>query len=155
MERTPPSLDRRIQGAIDGWVEMLSFEIEITRFEPGLATSRTTTSDAGEAELAVRLGAREACVILVARHDGAISRGELHVWLAGGRALVRLDEHREWYATDPAWSASAAPPEWEFRDSDGTSFSAPTSETVSRSQAMDVLTFWPRAGEMLPGLTWI
>jgi hypothetical protein len=132
----------------------MSFEIEITRFEPELATSRTTTSDAGEAELAVRTGAGEACVILVARHDGAISLGELHVWLAAGRALLRVDEHREWYATDPAWSASAASPESEFRDSDGTSFSTPTSETVSQSQALDAMAFWLRAGEMLPDLTW-
>ncbi|HEX6040015.1 hypothetical protein, partial [Longimicrobium sp.] len=115
------------------------YEIEITRFVPAPVVSVTTTGIAAEAERVVRLDAVEPCVVLVAHHDGSVSRGEFYVWLSAGRALVRLDEHRERHAMDPAHADSAAGGDAWFRDSDGTTFPAQAGETVSRSQAMDAL----------------
>lgn len=100
------------------------------------------------------MDAGEPCVVLVARHDGAVSRGEFHIWLSAGRALVRLDEHREWHAMDSAWPEFAAGGDAWFSDSNGTAFPAQAAETVSRSHAMDALAFWLQTGQMLPSLTW-
>jgi hypothetical protein len=80
-------------------------------------------------------------VVLVAHHDGAVSPGEFHIWLSAGRALVRLDEHREWHAMDSAHAGFAAGGDAWFADSDGTTFPAQTAETVSRPQAVNALAF--------------
>jgi hypothetical protein len=102
----------------------------------------------------VRTGAREPCVVTVAHRDGKVSYGEFHLWLSSGRALVRLDEHREWHATDRDGAATGGSGDVEFRDTDGSAFSASFGETVTRSQALDALAFWLRTGGMLPDLTW-
>jgi hypothetical protein len=133
----------------------VTYDIEITGFAPDARTSRTAVSTAEEAWTAARAAeARDPCVLLVGRRSGNVSHGDFHVWLAGDRALVRLDEHREWRAMDPARVASAEMGDTWFRDSDGTPFPAQDAEAVSRSQAMDALAFWLKAGQMLPGLTW-
>jgi hypothetical protein len=118
-------------------MRMMIYEIEITRFAPEPVASVTTTGIAAEAERVVRADAGEPCVVLVAHHDGAASRGEFHIWLSAGRALVRLDEHREWHAMEPAWAEFTAGGDAWFRDSDGTEFPAQAAETISRSRAMD------------------
>lgn len=110
------------------------YEIEIARFAPRPVASVTTTGIAAEAERVVRADVCDPCVVLVAHHDGAVSRGEFHIWLSVGRALVRLDEHREWHAMDPAWAEFAAGGDAWFRDSDGTTFRAQAAEAISRSQ---------------------
>lgn len=130
------------------------YEIEITRFAPAPVTSVMTTGSAAKAERVVWADATESCLVLVARYHGAVSRGELHVWLSAGRALVRLDEHRDWHATDSAWAESAAGGDAWFTDSDGATFRAQAAETISQPQAMDALVFWLQTGQMLPGLTW-
>jgi hypothetical protein len=156
-----PGVGGRGWGAVDErwhlprWVWMMIYEIEITRFAPGPVASVTTTGSAAEVARVVRADVCEPCVVLVAHHDGAVSRGEFHIWLAAGRALVRLDEHREWHAMDPAWAEFAADGDAWFRDSDGTNFPAQAAETISRSQAIDVLAFWLATGQMLPTLTWV
>jgi hypothetical protein len=130
------------------------YEIEITRFEPVPTTVRTTASNPSEAEALVREGADGALYVLVACHEGEVSLGEFHVWLASGRAIVRVDEHREWHASDVAWAEAAAAGEVWLNDCDGTFFSAQVAETVSRSQAFAALGYWLRRGEKLPSLRW-
>ena len=131
------------------------YDIEITDFAPDARASRTVVSTAEEAWTAARAAETlDSCVLLVGQHAGNVSYGDFHVWLAGDRACVRLDEHREWYAMDAAWVAPAAAGETWFRDSDGTPFPAQAGETVSRSQAIAALDYWLRTGEKLPSLTW-
>lgn len=79
---------------------------------------------------------------------------DFYLWLAGDRALLRIDQHREWLASDPAWASSAGEGEMEFSDENGSSFPMPLAETVSRAQALDALAHWLRTGEMLPDLAW-
>lgn len=122
---------------------------------PKPVTSSTRVSTADEAWAVARAaGTRDPCVLLVARHGGRVSHGDFNIWLAGDRALVRLDEHREWHAMDPAPGASAAGGDTWFRDSDGAAFPAQAAETVARSQALEALDDWLRTGEMSPALTW-
>ncbi len=133
---------------------MMMNEIEITHFEPEPITTRSTVNSASEAEALVREGADTASYVLVARHEGEVSLGEFHIWLSGDRAIVRLDEHRERYATHPARISSIGGGEIWFRDVDGMPFPAQVAETVTRSRALEALNQWLRTGEMLPGLAW-
>lgn len=131
----------------------MTYDIEITDFAPDARTSRTVVGTADEARIVARAAeARDPCVLLVGRHEENVSWGDFYIWLAGDRALVRLDEHREWHAMDPVWVASAAGETW-FRYSEGP-FPAQDAETVSRPQALAALDHWLRTGEMLPSLTW-
>lgn len=133
----------------------MTYDIEITDFTPAPRTARTTAGSARDAWRAARAAAaHDPCVLLVGRHEANVSRGDFHLWLAADRALVRLDEHREWRAMDPAWLASAAGGDTGFRDADGTPFPAQAAETLSRSQAFEALEHWLRTGEMLPRLVW-
>lgn len=95
----------------------MTYEIEITGFAPDPRTSRTVVDTAEEAWTAARVAeARDPCVLLVGRHEGNVSYGDFHICLPGDRALVRLDEQRDWHAMYPAWVASAAPMDTWFRD---------------------------------------
>lgn len=131
------------------------YDIEITDFTLGARTSRTivgTAEDAWEAACAARAG--DESVLLVARRDATVSYGDFHIWLAGDRALVRLDEHREWFGIDADCAATASAGDIWFRDSDGASFPAQRAEAVARSQAFEALDYWLRTGKMLPSLNW-
>lgn len=131
------------------------YDVEITTFDSGPRTSRVVVDTAGEAWTAARAAAAiDPCVLLIGCQTGEVSYGDFHVWLAGDRALLRLDGHREWHATDPAHDASDAARPVEFRAPDGTCFSAPRAGTVTRSGAFEALSSWLRTGEMPPGLLW-
>jgi len=130
------------------------YDIEIIDFAPDARTSRGVVNTAEEAWAAARAAeALDSCVLLVGRHDANVSYGDFHIWLAGDRVCVRLDEHREWFAMDAAWAASAAGGETWFMDADGP-FPKQIAETISRSQTFEALGHWLRTGEMLPSLMW-
>jgi hypothetical protein len=131
------------------------YDVEITGFAPDARTLSARVDTAEDAWSAARAAqARDPCVLLVARHEANVSRGDFYIWLQGDRALVRLDEHREWFAMDPARAASTSGSDAWFTDSEGTMFPAQDAETLARSQAFQALDHWLRTGEMLPGLTW-
>ncbi|HEV3049928.1 MAG TPA: hypothetical protein VGX50_06455 [Longimicrobium sp.] len=133
------------------------YDIEITEFAPDARTSRAVVNTAEEAWAAARAAeALDACMLLVTRHEETVNWGDFYIWLAGGRASVRLDEHRDWYATDPEAMPvgdAAAETELEFGDEFGPFFK-PRSKTVSRAQAFEALEYYLRTREMLPSLTW-
>lgn len=131
------------------------YDIQITDFAPDARISQTVVSTAEEAWATARVAeAIDPCVLLVGCCLENVSYGDFQIWLAGGRALVRLDEHREWYAIDSVWATSTAAGDTWFRDSDGTSFLAQAAKRVSRSQAFAALDYWLRTGGKLPSLTW-
>ncbi|MBB4634291.1 Imm1 family immunity protein [Longimicrobium terrae] len=131
------------------------YDVEITTFASGLHTSRAVVHTAGEAWAAAREAeALNACVLLVGCQTRDVSYGDFHVWLAGDRAFLRLDEHREWYARGSALDQSNAESPVEFRTLDGTYFSVPRADTVTRSQAFEALDSWLQTGEMPPSLHW-
>lgn len=132
----------------------MTFEIEITRFEEGFLSRRATAGDADAAEAMVRAGVRGECCVRATQRDGDRLGEDFYVWFAGDRALVRRDEHREWYAADPAVAGSAAGATVEFRDDDGSRFPERMVGTVSRAQALEALACWLRTGTLLPSLTW-
>ncbi len=131
-----------------------SFDVEITRLAPEPVVERTAGVDVHEAEAMVRAAADKACLVMAAQRDGEAYGDDFYIWLAAGRAIVRRDAHREWYAADPTSAASADDAEVEFRDEDGSSFTYPAAGTVSYAQAMDAFVYWLRTGELAPYLTW-
>lgn len=132
----------------------MTYDIEITDFAPDARMSRATVSTPQEAWIAARAAeALDPCMLLVSRLGGNVNWGDFYIWLAGDRALVRVDEHRDWYATDPLMTVAEADTELEFRDTHGTFFEL-FAKTVSRAQAFAALDYYLRTGEMLPSLTW-
>jgi hypothetical protein len=89
--------------------------------------------------------------IMAAEHANGVSHGEFYAWLSGDRALVRVDEHREWYAHELVRPGGDPV---EFYDEDGESFTQSREATISRPQALAALTHWLSTGRMLPALTW-
>jgi hypothetical protein len=125
------------------------FEAEITSSRQSSVTKRGLLL-AAEIELHAR-EVGEAGRIMVADQASGVSYGELCAWLSGDRALVRVDEHREWYAREPV------PPKGdpvEFDDEDGGSFVEARGATISRQQALTALTHWLATGGMLRTLVW-
>lgn len=79
-----------------------------------------------------------------------ISLGEVLIWMSGPRARLRLDEHREHFAHDPALSYDIAVPEVEFTDEDELNFTWPVHHPVTRDQARQALMHWLASGEQAP-----
>lgn len=127
-----------------------SFDAEITTTAPVRAVVRIRTGAAG-IEAAARAAGRSG-YIRVGDHADGISFGEFHVWLSGDRAIVRLDEHRGWYARDPALRGMSG--EIPFHDEDGSVFAEALENTIPRVQAMEALARWLATSEKLPELTW-
>jgi len=129
------------------------FDIEITTFDPEPAATPLKARNPHEAYMAVLARTGSRCAVHVRHQDEVAAHTELYLWLSGDRARVRVDEHREWYATDPAAGASVA--EAEFTAADGSVFQARLEETVSRQQAMVALADWLDGEEKTSLLTWI
>jgi Immunity protein Imm1 len=128
-----------------------AFDAEITTIAPVRAVVRDRMG-ASEVEAAAHAAGTRAYIRVADDADG-ISHGEFYVWLNGERTVVRLDEHREWYARDPAVEQRTRG-EVQFCDEDGPAFSEPLDNTISRVQAMTALARWLATGEKLPELAW-
>lgn len=89
--------------------------------------------------------------IMAADHGSAVSHGEIYVWLSSDRAVVRIDEHREWYAREPVLPTGDPV---EFYDEHGASFMESRAATISRLQALAALAHWLATGRMLSSLSW-
>lgn len=77
--------------------------------------------------------------------------GNFMVWLGGGHARVRLDEHREHYASPPGARQGGSV---QFIDTDGSTFDIPLSECVPRNEALRAFTLWLATGKRDPLLAW-
>jgi hypothetical protein len=84
--------------------------------------------------------------------DRTWSYGNFQAWFCGNRALVRLDEHREHYATSP-YPPSSGPAEIEFEDWIS-NFNMPSTSTVSLQEASQAFVHWMTTGEMIGSLEW-
>jgi hypothetical protein len=103
---------------------------------------------------AVREAALAPAAYVLVSDLAARAAGDFIVWLAGDRARVRLDLHREWYATRPGATPGSVETLVPFRDSDGSEFHERLADTVSRDQAVEAFFHWLRTGEMDPALAW-
>jgi hypothetical protein len=124
------------------------FDAGVTSRESGIM--KRGSLSAAEIELHAR-EVGEAGWITAADHANGVSYGEFHAWLSGDRALVRIDEHREWYAREPVRPKGDPV---EFFDEGEVSFAAPRGATVSREQALAALAHWLATGDMLRTLVW-
>jgi hypothetical protein len=95
----------------------------------------------------------ETAVIFAADIRDHIDYGNFYVWLCAGRAYVRLDEHREHYAS---FRDVTTIPRGEavFFDEDGSTFSASLAATVSVASAKEALAHWLATGEATTALLW-
>ncbi|RJF72363.1 hypothetical protein D3875_13195 [Deinococcus cavernae] len=81
------------------------------------------------------------------------------IWLNAERAIFRLDEHREHYATDPdvffditqLSETFVNPPENDFQ---GNTFVEDFHHTVTKAQALAAALHWLDTGEKLESLNW-
>lgn len=72
--------------------------------------------------------------------------------MVASRAFIRVDEHREHYAIDPAVSASHEPV--VFRETDGEPFELCFERTVARAQGIEALDHWLATGGKTTALSW-
>jgi hypothetical protein len=99
------------------------------------------------------VGLAQAAFALVG-HTDARSAVRFMVWLVGDRGRVRLDLHREWYATDPSVACESPDAPVTFRDTDGSAFTERYAKTVSRAVALEAVWYWLRTGKLDPKLRW-
>lgn len=114
---------------------------------------------AEEAKAFLTLRLEHAVYIEAYWERGPLSLGALMLWLNAERALVRLDEHCEHYATDPHVSYDITqlpetfvnPPENGFK---GNSFQEDFHRTVTKAQASAAALYWLDTGDKLSSLHW-
>ena len=129
------------------------YEIEITRYQPRPILQKFSFAEAAEASTIVSVVDDETAVIFVANIRDHIDYGNFYIWLCAGRAYVRLDEHREHYAS---FRDVTTIPRGEavFFNEDGSTFSAPLAATVSVASAKEALMHWLATGRATTALLW-
>lgn len=128
------------------------FEVEIIRFVSGRRLENLSFKNAEEVLETIREVNDLPTFYAVNHREGRWSLGFFMVWFSGDRALVRLDEHREHYATDPSLKNSDAD-EIIFDDATET-FTWRRDETVTREQAQAAFSYWLRTGTQIKSLAW-
>jgi hypothetical protein len=130
------------------------FEVEIDWFAPDHRhLQQAGLTPEGVAEAVREPAAAAAACVQVVNID-VRQQGDLICWLAGDRARLRLDLHREWFASDSGLSPDATNEVVSFRDNDGSEFVESHGDTISRGRALEAFWHWVRTGQMDPGLTW-
>lgn len=129
------------------------YEIEITRFQPQPIKQSLSLADAEEASTVLLSVEDETALIFVADIRGRIDYGNFYIWISAGRAIVRLDEHREHYACARD-AAAMSNCEAVFIDEDGSTFYAPLDTTVSVSSAKEALAHWLATGTATTAFLW-
>jgi hypothetical protein len=130
------------------------FEVEINALAPGpKRVQRTDLTEEGVAAAIREVTLARAAFALVGKIDDR-SIGDFMFWLVDDRARVRLDLHREWYATDPSVLHELPTAPVTFRDSDGSDYVEPYVNTVARAAALEAFWYWLRTGKMDPKLHW-
>lgn len=110
-------------------------------------------AEAAQAAAVIANLAAGAAVIFVADIRDHIDHGNFYVWWSAGQAYVRLDEHREHYASYRD-TATIRQGEAMFLDEDGASFSVLLADTVSASAAKEALAHWLLTGRATDALVW-
>src|SRR5262245_16300485 len=129
------------------------YEFVITDVGATLSVNRAECSGRDEAlRYAAALNTRQG-LVFVAHIVGHVDHGNFYAWYNDDIAHVRLDEHREPYASDPSRPSSTDNP-IGFHHEDGEIFDVPSSQVISRVQASEALSCWLATGKMLPSLSW-
>ncbi|WP_146009539.1 hypothetical protein [Deinococcus planocerae] len=128
------------------------FEVEIIRFTSGRRLENLSFESEAEVLEAIQPVGDPPTFYAFNRVKGRLSLSFFMVWFSGDRALVRLDKHREHYATDSALGTSDAD---EVIFDDGTEvFTRRWDETVTREQAQAAFSHWLTTGGRLESLAW-
>lgn len=130
----------------------MNYEIEVTTFAPRLAAHQFETADPVKAASYLDEQLESICCVVVAASESEVDLGNFILWLSGERALVRLDEHREHFASSPNIDGRNSP--IVFRDDDGSSFSVAVERTVARQDAVAALRFWLSSQARTASLNW-
>jgi len=130
------------------------FGVEIDALVPARKrVQRRDLTQEGVEDAVREVAFAQAAFALVGNIDDR-SVGDFMFWLVGDRARVRLDLHREWYATDPSLAHDLPDAPVTFRDSDGSPYVEPYANTVARAAALEAFWYWLRTGKMDPNLHW-
>jgi hypothetical protein len=129
------------------------YKVELIRFQPAPVKQEFSFSDVADVKKVAIQFDDETSIIAIADVRGNVCWGEFCVWRSAGRALVRLGEHREHFASYP--DTSAVPPgEAPFLDDDGSEFHEANANTVSVYSAIEALMHWLSTGEKTSALQW-
>jgi hypothetical protein len=129
------------------------YEVELIRFRPVHIKQEFSFAAAAEAARVASGLDDETSFIAIADIRDNTCWGELLIWCSGGRALVRLNEHREHFASYPDTS-SIPQGDASFLDDDGSTFYIPLANTVSVESAEEALLHWLSTGGTTSALTW-
>ena len=129
------------------------YEFLVSDFSSTLAIEQAQFLDVDAAVLFTESIYARQCVIYVAHIVDGVDHGNFYIWRNIDLAHVRLDEHREHYATDPSRLAIAKEVA-AFIDESGTVLEISPSSVISWAQATEALMFWLRSGSKLPSLSW-
>ncbi|MES2036667.1 MAG: hypothetical protein V4495_02425 [Pseudomonadota bacterium] len=129
------------------------YEVEIIRFQPVHIKQEFSLSNAVEAtKMALELDDETSFIAIADIRDNACW-GEFLVWRSEGRALVRLNEHRQHFASYQDASAIQTG-NATFLDDDGSAFHTPLAHTVSIESAKEALVHWLSTGNATTALIW-
>jgi len=129
------------------------YTVELVRFQPALIKQEFSFPDVAHVKKVAVQFDDETSFIAIADIRGNVCWGEFLVWRSGGRALVRLGEHREHFASYPD-SSAVSQGDASFLDDDGSEFHVPRANTVSVASAKEALMHWLSTGEKTSALQW-
>jgi hypothetical protein len=132
-------------------MEMYEFEISDYSASPVFRRVQFPAAEAA-IQFAKAIDASQ-CVIYVAHIVDQVDYGNLYIWRNNDIAYLRLDEHREHFASDLSRSLCGGE-KIKFFDEDGTVFEVSSPGVIDWIQAFDALLLWLRSGAKLPSLSW-
>ena len=130
------------------------YEVAITNFRPQPTQQKLSFAEAAGASACVRLVEDDVAVISIADIRDRTDYGNFYIWIYAGRALVRLDEHREHFACNQEAALDLSPEQVVFQDEDGSRFSMPVAATVNVHSAKEALLHWLATGKRSAALAW-
>jgi hypothetical protein len=130
------------------------YVIEIHNFDRQASVTRITARSPHEAYMAVLGRLSDRCRVQVFDRDEQASKSEFYLWMMDGRARVRIDDQKEWFAEDPSVDPSDEAAPVEFQDGEGPPFTVPFRGTVNRDRALVALADWLDGGERTALLSW-
>lgn len=136
-------------------VEIGYYVAEITRFLPNLSVQRFRFRGTEEFDEPIKWLQTEELVIDISAVDDSknIDYGNMILFASETRVFMRLLEHGDFVARDPALSGSTRD-SVSFKDEQGNIFKLPLANTISKAQALRALQTWISTLSKTADLLW-
>lgn len=132
------------------------YDFELVVHNPQQPSFRQSCVESSEVRAAAAPAlAADQAYFEVELHDGDVSHSVFRAWFAADRVCLRVDEHREFYANSPITATQQTTSPVTFRDEDGSPFTVPITDTVTRPEAVAAFDYWLATGTRTPTLHWV